>query len=158
MDAIDLLTQDHRSIEDLFDRIDVTDRPDEKEDLLEELAHALTLHTVLEEQHLYPAARARGEEEAVRAYFEDHARVKQRLARLLDLDGDDEEFDDEVRALYRVVEQHVAEEERELFPHLRRAFNADDLAELAGELRATRAALTEMEPREFVSTDETAAP
>lgn len=158
MDAIDLLTQDHRALDDLFDRISRTDLPGEKEEILEEIAQALAVHTILEEQHFYPAVRGEGSEKMVRSFVDDHDLIKRKLSRLLDLDGDDEAFDDEVQLLQREVETHVAEEERELFPHVRRTFSVDDLEELADQMRATKESNSELEPREYVASELSPAP
>lgn len=158
MDAIDLLTQDHRALDDLFDRIGRTDLPDEKEALIEEIAQALAVHSILEEQHFYPAVRGEGSAKLVRSLVDDHDLIKRKLSRLLELDGDDEAFDDEVLLLQREVETHVAEEERELFPLVRRTFSVDDLEELADRMRATRESNSELEPREYVAAELSPAP
>lgn len=158
MDAIDLLTRDHRDVEDLFTRIKETDLPDVKEELFQQIAHALTLHAVIEEQHFYPAVRSGDTQGLLKTFMEDHDQVKRKLARLLDLETDDEDFDRQVDALRAEVESHVMQEETELFARVRAMVPPDGLRELGDQMAATKSALAELEPRDYVDTENVTQP
>ena len=56
MSAIELLKQQHREVDGLFQRIKVANG-DERISLLGQVAEALTIHAALEEHFFYPFAR-----------------------------------------------------------------------------------------------------
>src|SRR6185436_1742807 len=58
MDAIEMLEEQHRDVEDLFEELESADAAD-KQDLFDELADQLAVHTLIEEMHFYPAVRAK---------------------------------------------------------------------------------------------------
>ncbi len=149
MDAIELLTREHRDVEDLFDALDVTDLPERRRELLEELAQRLVVHSLLEEEHFYPALRSHAPH-LVEGFFDDHAEVRRSLGRLLAMQMDDERFRERVDLLRRMVESHVAQEERDLFPQARASLGDGTLRALTGELLATRDASSEVDPLELI--------
>ncbi len=155
MDAIELLTREHRDVEDLFDSLEVTDVPERRRSLMEELARRLVVHGMLEEQHFYPALRSQAPD-LVEGFFDDHSEVRQCLGRLLSMSMDDELFSERLENLRRMVESHVAQEERDLFPKARQALGDTTLDALTAQLKATRDASSEVEPRELI--DPEAAP
>lgn len=128
-DVLDQLEQDHRQVEQLFARVSLT-VGDERQALLPEIVQALTLHSEIEEDVVYPAiedAVGGGDVLAQRAE-DDHREIKELLARLETDDG--AELVDDLRALQLVVQAHVAVEEAELFPAYRSVATADKLNEL----------------------------
>lgn len=157
MDAIELLRRDHRDVEDLFDRLDDTDDGDLRQELVEQIAHALTVHTMIEEQHFYPAVREKNTERLVREFEGDHAQVKQLLAKLLNTDPDDDAFDQLIARVRTEVENHVKEEETGLFPLVLSTFSDAMLRELGAEMRTTQQINSEIEPRDVLDPDGAAA-
>lgn len=151
MDAIELLTKDHRDVEDLFDRLSVMDDPDQKRDVFESLAQALAVHSLIERQHFYPAVKEKNTEALLRTFLEEHEAVETLLAKLLELDPDDEQFDQKLEVLQKDVEAHISEEEGRLFPAVRRMMTAEMLDDLGSDMLATREASSEIEPREAVN-------
>jgi hemerythrin superfamily protein len=153
MDAIGLLTEEHRDAEDLFERLELTDQEDVRAELLTQLARSLALHALIEEQHFYPAARGLGSRATVDQALEHHLGVKELLTQLLELDPGDESFLDKLEELREAVEQHVAEEELEVFPRVRRALDPETLRELGEQMSASREAASEIDPTEVVAPD-----
>jgi hemerythrin-like domain-containing protein len=143
-DAIDLLTTDHDEVAQLFDRFDALASDgapaDQRRDLAEEICSLLQVHSLLEQELFYPAARDVLDEE----YLVDEALVAHDSAQaLIDdiLSGDPTEprYDAQVRILQELVAQHVEEEETELFPRVRRT--SLDLEELGAEMSARQEVL-----------------
>lgn len=142
-DAVEMLTADHRTVEQLFHQFELastTTAVENQRDLAQRLVRELSVHAAAEEQVLYPALRRHlddGEQLADDGIAE-HAEVKQLLA---DLDGaqpDDERFFPGFRRVIEVVRAHVAEEEATLLPRLRQAIGQDELYELAEALVAAK--------------------
>src|SRR5690606_41507312 len=55
MDAIALLKQDHREVEEWFARFEKSRAEDKKEKLAQKICMALTVHAMIEEEIFYPA-------------------------------------------------------------------------------------------------------
>ena len=64
----------------------------------------------------------------------EHQEVKETLAALEDMDPTDAAYDQTVAALIADVRHHVEEEEGEMFPKLRSALSAEQLADIGQKL------------------------
>jgi hemerythrin superfamily protein len=139
-DALALLIADHRAVEKLFDAFNQAgaDDLDAKTTLAQRACEQLTMHTIVEEELLYPAAQkalpADHKLDVEEAHVE-HFLVKTLIAKFVTLRAGDRGFDATFRVMSEMVRHHIEEEERELFPELRRT--ACDLATL-GSRMATR--------------------
>jgi iron-sulfur cluster repair protein YtfE (RIC family) len=149
-DAIDLLTSQHRSVEQMFGDLG-QERPGSAEHrrLFGELADALAVHTTIEEQVFYPAVKRAETEAILEESVEEHLQAKRVLATLLETvpDGD---ASAELEELAGLVEEHVIEEEHELFPIVRQLTGAADLRELARRMTELEAELRQGEPRAHI--------
>jgi hemerythrin superfamily protein len=142
MDAIALLKEDHRKVEQLFREIEKAP-VSQRERLFTEIANELTIHTELEEQLLYPAARdAQPTHELALESFEEHKQVKHVLADLSETDKTTENWLAGVTVLKEDVLHHVEEEETELFPKLKKeVFSDAQLAELGTRMQEMKQTL-----------------
>jgi hemerythrin superfamily protein len=125
-DALRLLEADHRAVEKLFtafERADTGDL-DAKGTLVRRACEELTVHTIIEEELLYPAARSvladDGKKDVDEAYVE-HFLVKTLIEKFGTLQPDAERFDATFRVLTENVRHHIKEEESGLFPELRKS-------------------------------------
>lgn len=134
MDAIELLEQQHREVEALFAEIEETDEPDEKLELVQELADNLAAHATIEERIFYPAAYAPGTKALLEEAVEEHLSAKRLLADLVGMKPGDENFDAKIEVLKEQIEHHVEEEERELFREARARFDAATLDAMGAEM------------------------
>lgn len=119
-DAVGLLKDDHREVEDLFARFEASEQPELRIELAQAICQALVLHAQVEEQLFYPALRQAGMDPDLL----DEAEVEhQTLARLIDeIDGaraDAELFAARIKVLGEYVRHHVEEEETEIMPEAR---------------------------------------
>ena len=141
-DAVDLLKQDHREVEQLFTRFEGLGSGARKrrQQLVDKIIESLSMHAAIEEQVLYPAARREvpATNDEVLEALEEHHIVKWTLSELEGLDADDERFVAKVTVLIESVRHHVEEEEHELFPQLRKALGAARLRELGAELTTAK--------------------
>jgi hemerythrin superfamily protein len=141
-DAVALLKADHRAIEQVFRRFERTRSAAEERRLVEQLTHELSVHAAIEEQHVYPLLRRQADGEEARVLFalEEHHVAKLALSEIQALGPGDERFEAKVQVLIEAVRRHVAEEERELLPALRRALSPEALRALGGTLLQAKAA------------------
>jgi len=151
-DAIELILEDHRTVDELFDRFEaVTDTVDsaEKRELVSQIVRELSIHASIEEQVFYPAVRERlpQGDEVVHESLDEHQAVKELLAAIEDTDPADPKFDERVTMLIREVRHHVEEEERDILPALRAQLGDEAVREMgAAMLRAKETAPTHPHP------------
>jgi hemerythrin superfamily protein len=133
-DAIVLLKEDHKAVESLFKKFErAGDRAFvEKRRIVDSIIKELTIHTYIEEEIFYPAARAAVPEttDHVLESVEEHHVVVWMLSELTGLDASDETFDAKVTVLTENVRHHVEEEEDEWFPDVRKAMGRKQLQQL----------------------------
>jgi hemerythrin superfamily protein len=142
LDAIRVLTEDHRHVEELFARFEKTGDGAHKrrQDLVQRITEALSVHASIEEEIFYPAARrfvaAAGD--TVLEALEEHHLVKLTLAELEVMDPGHERYGAKVMVLIENVRHHIEEEEGQLFPAVRKSLDTAQLREIGGELVAAK--------------------
>jgi hemerythrin superfamily protein len=138
IDAVELLTQQHREVEEMFERFEkMTDRAKvSKKKLADEICNALIMHTTIEEEIFYPATREASEdtEDMVDEAVVEHASAKDLIAQIMEMDPDDDLYDAKVKVLSEMIEHHVEEEEKEMFPKTRQL--KLDMEALGQEMKA----------------------
>jgi hemerythrin superfamily protein len=145
IDAVALLTADHREVKDLFDEYEELAERDaeagERKELAEEICRMLEVHAVIEEEIFYPSARqALPEEDDLLDEAEvEHGSAKDLIAQIRSMQPDQDLYDAKVKVLGEYVQHHVEEEETEMFPKCRRS--EMDLRELGARLAERRTVL-----------------
>ncbi len=142
-DAITLLTAQHREVHAMFEKFEnMTDRAKvSKKKLADEICQALIMHTTIEEEILYPAVREATEEteDMVDEAVVEHASAKDLIAQIQEMDPGDDLYDAKVKVLGELVDHHVEEEEKEMFPKMKEL--KLDLKALGEEMAARAAEL-----------------
>ncbi len=148
LDAIELLQADHDEVKQMFDEyagmLDDEAPDDEREELAAQICTALTVHTTIEEEILYPAARtALDSPRLVDEAAVEHASAKALIAEIESMKPSEPLYDAKVTVLGEYVRHHIDEEEDELLPQLADAgLDLDELGEqLAERKRELRAEL-----------------
>jgi hemerythrin-like domain-containing protein len=148
--AIELLTEQHREVEKLFEEFEGASDAEDKEAIFDDIADRLAVHARIEEQFFYPAVRAKKTEDMVMEAFVEHTSIKRLLADLLESDPEDASFDAQVKVLKEQVEHHVEEEEGQLFPAAKKVLDPEELVAVAQEMTALQMELEEGEPRNMI--------
>ena len=107
VNAVQLLRQDHREVEQLFSQIEAAGGagPDEA---VQEVVRELSVHAVIEEQVLYPAIReVPGGDELADHAIDEHQAAKELLAQIDGSDGDAGERRSLLARLMMEVRSHV---------------------------------------------------
>ena len=142
MDAITLLKNDHKSVEQLFKRFEKAgDRAYvEKRQVVDLIIEELTMHAAIEEELFYPVTRETVPETEDLALegLEEHHIVKWTLSELESLSPEDERFDAKVTVLMENVRHHVKEEEGEYFTKVRDELGRNALNDLGDRMLAAR--------------------
>jgi hemerythrin superfamily protein len=132
LDVIETLVADHRTVDQYFDRFAAETDAGRRTEILRDIVRELSVHAALEEQIVYPTMRevlSEGDA-AADSSIDEHQQVKRLLADLEKLQVGSSEFADRFEGLLAAVQEHVAEEEGELFPQLRAHLDAERLERL----------------------------
>ena len=152
MDAITLLKNDHRTVEDLFKKFEKAGDGAQKtkQKLVERMIYELAVHAAVEEMTFYPFVKGVNDKltDDVLESLEEHHVVKWVLIELDGMSPDAERYDAKVTVLIESVRHHVEEEEQDMFPRVRKAMTREQLADL-GDLieRAKTVAPTRPHPK-----------
>ena len=134
-DVLQLLTEQHREVDALFEKIE--SGTGDPAALLAELADKLAAHAAAEEKVFYPAVMARSTSDKLHESVEEHLQIKRVLADLIAMKPDHENFKAKIKVLKEDVSHHAHEEEEgKLFPILRSAMSADQLAAIGNDTLA----------------------
>jgi hemerythrin superfamily protein len=141
--AITMLTDDHKKVKKLFKDFEkLKEKGDaaDKEALVEQICTELTIHAEVEEEVFYPAARdAIDDDDLMNEADVEHASAKDLIEQLQAMDSSDPTFDAKVTVLGEYVNHHVEEEEKEMFPKVKKAkLDLDALGEELATLKQTK--------------------
>lgn len=121
--AIALLKSDHRTVEDLFEEYEHARRADRKQAIVQQICEELTIHAQIEEQVFYPEAKkalSKEESDLIDEAQVEHNSLKWLIAQLEAETPDSPLYAAKVTVLKEYVEHHVKEEEKEMFPKIRK--------------------------------------
>ncbi|WP_433570451.1 hemerythrin domain-containing protein [Streptomyces sp. CA-251247] len=153
-DVVELILEDHRSMEDLFRRMRSVD--EDRAKALREFSALLVAHAEAEESEVYPALKRYKDidNDEVEHGSEEHDEGHEALLHLMEVeDTGGEEWDEKLEELSEAVAHHLDEEERTLLNDARenvaderrtelgRAFlkaRADRLASDCGDIENVR--------------------
>jgi len=134
-DAIALLKEDHRRVNELFEQYESTQDHTRQRHIAEQACTELDRHAQLEEDIFYLAFEEAADDEGkalVEAFLQEHMLVQQMMAELLALQG--AEFHRKFQELMEAVRDHVHEEETEMFPEAERIL-AEDMEDVLTEMQ-----------------------
>lgn len=138
-DAVKLLMKDHAEVKKMFKEFEkLASKSDTngKVAVANKICMELIIHTQVEEEVFYPVARAAiDDEDMMNEAKVEHDSAKDLIAQIQSMDPEDAMYDAKVIVLGEYIEHHVKEEEKEMFPKVKKA--KCDLEEL-GEKMAAR--------------------
>jgi hemerythrin superfamily protein len=124
--AVELLEEDHQKVKDLFEKFEKAKDESEKDEIADQVDLELRIHSMIEEEILYPAVQA-VDSEIVAESFEEHGVVEELLNELATMELGDEQFDAKFKVMKENVEHHIEEEEGTMFPQCRDLPNYEEL-------------------------------
>jgi hemerythrin superfamily protein len=113
---IEMLREDHRKVQDLFQLFEDADDPESMREIAAETIKELKIHAAIEEEIFYPALRkATGADDLLDEAEEEHHVAKLLIAELEEMSVGDEHFEAKYKVLAESVRHHIREEESEMF-------------------------------------------
>jgi hemerythrin superfamily protein len=142
-DAIVMLKNDHKQIKRLFREFERAgdNAVKTKGAIVDRILEALTVHTYIENEGMYPAVREAlpDLEDDVLESYEEHHVADVLCMELAAMSPDAERFDAKVTVLIENVEHHVEEEEEEWFPKVREGLGRKRLQQIGADMQRLRA-------------------
>lgn len=125
-DAVDLLDADHKAVKKLFIDFNAlcedNSSAEQKQRIAQRICQALTVHAQIEEEIFYPQVReAIGGDALMNDALQEHGEAKQMIAQIQAMDASDEGYNEAVKALGTLIDQHVLEEREQIFLQARNA-------------------------------------
>jgi len=116
-DVFALLSADHRTVEGLFQQYNSSKDPD----LAQKICDELTIHSMLEEELVYPllASKVDGAHRLADEARHEHAEAKQLISQIEAGLSSGDDVSAIVKELQQAVQHHVEEEESQIFPVMR---------------------------------------
>jgi Hemerythrin HHE cation binding domain len=140
--AVILLVGDHKEVAGLFSKFEDTTAPDAPAKIVAQICHELNIHTMIEEEILYPALRGKVDGDLLDEAYVEHDGAKSLINQLLDADPVDPYYRAKVSVLGEEIEHHVMEEEKPRHGHFAQAERSGvDLDELGEQLAARKETL-----------------
>ena len=141
-DAVKLLKEDHRKVEDLFADFEKAKGQGRKQKLAEQICAELIVHSKIEEEIFYPACDGKVDEDDLKEAYVEHDGLKVLIAEIAAGGPDDDYYDAKVKVLQEQTEHHVKEEEARLDGIFAQAKKAGlDMDALGDELAARKTEL-----------------
>jgi hemerythrin superfamily protein len=141
-DVIEVLEHDHREVEQMFAELESLrgatsdEMKSRRKAVAEQVTIELVRHSVAEEVLVYPQVEKKVSAEEAEHAREEHAEAEETLQRLEKLEADDPAFDDEFATLMEEIRHHIADEEGQMFAHMRQVIDADELVTLGARVEA----------------------
>lgn len=134
MKATELLKQQHREVERVFEALKDEDGDASKSELFGELAAMLVAHDAIEREIFYPACeKALGLSDHLGESLVEHGVIEFSLYEADEAQGK-KDFDFKLTVLEEMVEHHVEEEEKEFFPEVEEAIDEEELETLGQKM------------------------
>lgn len=136
-DPVEMLKEDHRKVEDLFEQFENADTRS-RQRIADSTFAELDIHTKLEEDLIYPAIREGiGDDEMMDKAYEEHHVVAMLMKELRKMQPKKEAYAAKFKVLGEIVRHHVEEEEGEMFPQAQKAdIDWGELGQDAAQMRA----------------------
>ena len=138
LDAIKLLSADHREVEALFEKFEKASRDGTKEKIAKQICTELKIHAQIEEEVFYPALRGKIDDDLLNEAYVEHDGAKLLINDIEKSGPDDRFFDAKVTVLSEEIKHHVKEEEKQQENMFQQARAADVDLDALGEQMLAR--------------------
>ena len=130
MDVLTFLKQEHDEVKDVFAKLEKASGK-QAQSQFEQLRDMLSLHETMEETFLYPRLKEdKRAKDLILESYEEHHVLDVLLGEISQLGPSDEQWQAKIKVLQENTEHHIEEEEGELFPKVRKIWDADIRSEV----------------------------
>lgn len=131
MNIVELLSDQHRQVESLFDQFELAPDPATKARLARDVIVLLSKHSGVEEMDVYPVVKNEISDGFAASLTHEHQDLKEILADIEKSEPGSADFDLKMAKARATVQQHVMEEEGQVFKLMEQRLTLDRLDQLA---------------------------
>ncbi|MCC3410297.1 MULTISPECIES: hemerythrin domain-containing protein [unclassified Microcoleus] len=139
MNITEIISMDHRKVDTIFMEIEKTDNPQKLQEFFGQLYKDLSVHAEAEEQIVYPAVRSYYSD--TQELYDEQAAMKQMLAQIKALNPSSSDFKAQIQQLKKAVQDHVKEEENDMFPQIRRNLSEAQMEQMATQFKEAKSTI-----------------
>ncbi|MEG4226989.1 hemerythrin domain-containing protein [Microcoleus sp. N9_B2] len=139
MNIVEIITMDHRKVDTLFMEIEKTDDPKKLQEFFGQIYKDLSVHAEAEEQIVYPAVRSYYTD--TQELYDEQAEMKQMLAKIKAMNPSSSDFKAQIKQLKTAVQDHVKQEEGDMFPQIRRNLSEAQMEQMATKFKAAKSTM-----------------
>ncbi len=141
LDIQDVIRMDHTKVNTLFMEIENSNDPKKIEEYFAQIYKDLSVHSEAEEQVVYPAVRPfYGDTQEL---YDEQAEMKTMLAEIKSMNSTDSNFKAKVATLKNAVQEHVRQEENDMFMAIRNNCSDDQREQMATQFKQAKMQLQE---------------
>jgi hemerythrin superfamily protein len=138
--AIEMLKSDHKKVKDLFAQFEKAKDTRSKRKIVQKAISELKVHAIIEEEIFYPPVRKEIDDtKMMNEANEEHHVAKLLIAELDAMQGSEDQYEAKFIVLAENVRHHIKEEEKEMFPKVKKA--KIDLEALGNKMSQRKEAL-----------------
>lgn len=137
MDAINFLLKEHNTVKKLLTDIsDESHRDTARKELFDRLCNDLLRHETMEETVFYPYLRKQQNLNDTVKHLITEEKNAEKAIKQFDHVKSQKEWEEKFSKFKKDVEHHASEEERELFPEVKKLLSQEDLEKIGKEMEA----------------------
>ena len=141
MSVQDVIRADHAKTKTLFTEIASTEDPQKIQEYFGQLYKDLTAHALAEEEVVYPAVRSYYSE--TQELYDEQSEMKVVLDEIKAMSPSSSEFKDKVKHLQDITEEHIRQEENDVFAKIRENFSSAQSEQLATQFKSAKSQVQE---------------
>jgi iron-sulfur cluster repair protein YtfE (RIC family) len=132
----EILKEDHKKVKSLFSEVESGG----SKEVFAKIEQELKVHMDAEEKFLYPVLEKHQQELKEKALesFEEHHVAKQSLKEITKLSPSDEHWKAKVSVLKEMIDHHIEEEEKQLFPMAKKALDKDTIQDITTKIQQAK--------------------
>jgi iron-sulfur cluster repair protein YtfE (RIC family) len=139
MDVLEFLTDEHDEAKAVFKKLEKAEGA-EASRLFDRLKSMLSLHEELEETYFYPQLKQEETaKELILEGYQEHHVMDVLIDEISKLKPSAEEWEPKIKVLQENTEHHIEEEEDELFPKVRKIWDADKRLRVGRQMQEMKA-------------------
>jgi hemerythrin superfamily protein len=137
MDICNLIRLDHTKVNTLLNQIKATNNPQQLEEYFGQIYQDLSAHSEAEEEVVYPVMRPYYQN--VQRLYDEQATIKQLLEQIKAMNSENTvTFKAAIKDLMTALTAHISEEEKDMFPFIRRNFSDAQQEQMATDFTTAK--------------------
>jgi hemerythrin superfamily protein len=138
MNIQDVIRMDHAKVNTLFTQLLQTNDPQKIQEYFGQIYKDLLVHSIAEEQIVYPAVRPYYGEGNTQELYDEQAELKVKLDEVKALSPSSPQFKEKIQQIMDAVGDHIRQEETTMFATIRNNFSSDQSEQLATKFKQAK--------------------